>query len=100
MYQRVTTLALGIEQRQPPPPRGHTPHLDQASVRRNLSQFELDDVGMEDAPGVTVIEAGPEADLDRGTARGPLEGLIFMATSFILMLIPNTCFSLPSHTFS
>ena len=54
---------------------------------------------MEDAPGVTVIEAGPEADLDRGTARGPLEGLILRA-SFILMLIPNTCFSLPSHTFS
>ena len=54
-----------------PPPRGHTPHL-QASVRRNLSQFELDDVGMEDAPGVTVIwkkmcqmveVEAPEADL-------------------------------------
>jgi hypothetical protein len=42
--------ALGIEQRQPPPPRGHTPRL-RASVRRNLSQFELDDVGMEDTPG-------------------------------------------------
>ena len=37
-----------------------SPHLQ----ARNLSQFELDDVGME---GVTVIEAGPEADLDRGT---------------------------------
>jgi hypothetical protein len=40
--------------RQPPPPRGHTPRL-QASVRRNLSQFELDNVGMEDASGVMVI---------------------------------------------
>jgi hypothetical protein len=46
----VAMPALGIEQRQPPPPRGHAPRL-RASVRRNLSQFELDDVGMEDAPG-------------------------------------------------
>jgi hypothetical protein len=42
---------------------------------------------MEDAPGVTVIEAGPEADLDRGTARGPLEGLILRANIYT----PSVC---------
>ena len=45
----VAMPALGIEQRQPPPPC-HAPRL-RASVRRNLSQFELDDVGIEDALG-------------------------------------------------
>ncbi|KAN0070701.1 hypothetical protein V8E54_010866 [Elaphomyces granulatus] len=58
---------LGIEQRQPPPPRAHAPRL-RASVRRNLSQFELDNVGMEDAPG---LEAGPEAGLEAGPEAGP-----------------------------
>ena len=55
---------------------------------------------MEDAPGVTVIEAGPEADLDRGTLAQQVEGLILRASFIVLMTIPNTCFSLPSHTFS
>jgi hypothetical protein len=39
-----------LEQRQPPPLRGHAARL-RASIRRNLSQFELDDADMQDAPG-------------------------------------------------
>ncbi|KAN0069014.1 hypothetical protein V8E54_012643 [Elaphomyces granulatus] len=76
--------ALGIEQRQPPPPC-HAPRL-RASVRRNLSQFELDDVGIEDALGDIEDVLDGRGRGSRGTARGtptrgrphgrPPEGLV------------------------
>lgn len=78
--------ALGIEQRPPPPPRGHAARL-RASVRRNLSQFELDDVDMEDAAGdieedvldakIVEVEAGLGAAQQEGLQ--PLEGLVGVA---------------------
>jgi len=59
-----------IKQRPPPPPRGHAPRL-RASVRRNLSQFELDDVDMEDAPGnIEDVLDGRGRGRPRGRPRG------------------------------
>jgi hypothetical protein len=66
----VAMPTLGV--RQPPPSRGNGARL-RASVWRNLSQFELNDVrpGMQDESGD--IEQGPRG---RGRGRGGVDGTL------------------------
>jgi hypothetical protein len=72
----VAMPTLGV--RQPPPSRGNGARL-RASVRRNLSQFELNDVrpGMQDESGD--IEQGPRGRArgrPRGRGRGGVDGTL------------------------